>query len=83
MWFQVERNCQSLTPTYRPYSFQARAGIKDIPKQALPFLLPGVAVARYLERLRVVNFRLVNQSLLQRDSMLSVALYWNKFRGKF
>lgn len=62
---------------------QARAGIEKLPKQALPYLLSGVAVSRYLERLRLVNFKLVDQRVLRRDTALPIALYWNRFRKRF
>uniref|UniRef100_A0A336LTU3 CSON000477 protein n=1 Tax=Culicoides sonorensis TaxID=179676 RepID=A0A336LTU3_CULSO len=62
---------------------KARALLKSLPRDTKPFLLPGVAVQRYLERLRLVKFDLTHQKLLQRDNTLPIAYYWNYFRGTF
>lgn len=62
---------------------KARALLKSLPKETKPFLLPGVAVGRFLDRLRHVNFDLTHQTLIQRDSTLPVWYYWNRFRGTF
>lgn len=62
---------------------KARALLKSLPKEAKPFLLPGVAVGRFLDRLRHVNFELTHQKLMQRDSTLPIWFYWNRFRGTF
>ncbi|XP_063705584.1 NADH dehydrogenase (ubiquinone) complex I, assembly factor 6 homolog [Culicoides brevitarsis] len=62
---------------------KARKLVDSLPKEAKPFLLPGVAVQRYLDRLRLVNFELTHQTLMRRDAMLPAWLYWNRLKGTF
>lgn len=62
---------------------RARELLESVPQEAKPFFLPGVAIQRYLERLRRTNFQLSHQSLLRRDSGLPWAYFWNNFRNKF
>lgn len=52
-----------------------------VPKDARLVFLSSIACKRFLERLRFANFNLVDKSLGVRDSMLPLALYWNKFKG--
>lgn len=56
---------------------------EDIPKSVRSIFLPTIAVDRYLERLRKARFQLTDQRVLQRDSMLPVAIYWNSLRSNF
>ncbi|XP_055910781.1 NADH dehydrogenase (ubiquinone) complex I, assembly factor 6 homolog [Eupeodes corollae] len=62
---------------------KARSLQEHIPKSVRPLFLPSIAVDRYLERLRKAHFQLTDQRVLQRDSMLPAALYWNHFRLKY
>ncbi|XP_062545008.1 NADH dehydrogenase (ubiquinone) complex I, assembly factor 6 homolog [Armigeres subalbatus] len=62
---------------------KARKLAGSVPKQARPVLLPGVAVGRYLERLRKAKFHLTDSKLLQSDTMLPLVIYWSHFLGKF
>lgn len=52
-----------------------------VPKESQIAFLPAVTVKRYLERLRRANFYLVEKNLAVRDSLLPLALYWNRFKG--
>lgn len=55
--------------------------LPKVPKEAVIVFLSLVTSRRYLERLRKVNFNLTDKSLGVRDSMLPLALYWNKLKG--
>lgn len=46
-------------------------------------LLPAISVDRFLTRLQVANFRLINSRLAKRDSLLPLALFWNKMLRKY
>lgn len=54
-----------------------------VPKEVRQIFLASFAVERYLERLRRAQFRLTDQSVLQRDQMLPAVFLWNKFRNKY
>lgn len=47
------------------------------------YLLPAVAIRRYLERLRQFDFRLSNATLGRRDGFLPFAYYWNYYRKTY
>ena len=51
-----------------------------VPKEAKISFLPAVTTRRFLERLRHAHFNLNDKKVVQRDSLLPLALYWNKFR---
>lgn len=54
--------------------------MSSVPKESKVTFLPSVTCSRYLERLRRVNFNLVDKSIVARDNLLPLALYWNRFR---
>lgn len=54
--------------------------MSKVPKESKIAFLPKVPVQRYLERLRRVNFNLVNKTLGNRDNLLPFALYWSKLK---
>lgn len=55
--------------------------MSNVPKECKIVFLPTVTCRRYLERLRRVNFNLIDKSLGSRDNLLPLALYWNNFKG--
>jgi NADH dehydrogenase [ubiquinone] 1 alpha subcomplex assembly factor 6 len=55
--------------------------MSNVPKESKVVFLSTVVCRRYLERLRRVNFNLIDKSLGSRDSLLPLALYWNNFKG--
>lgn len=54
--------------------------LSKVPKESKIAFLPSVTCSRYLERLRKVNFNLMDKNVGARDNLLPLALYWNKFR---
>lgn len=46
-------------------------------------LLPAISVDRFLTRLQIANFQLTNPRLAKRDSLLPLALFWNKMLRKY
>lgn len=54
-----------------------------VPSEAKVLFLPAIATGRFLERLRLANFNLRDQSLRKSDSLLPVSLYWHKLRKKY
>lgn len=46
-------------------------------------LLPAISVDRFLTRLQLANFKLTNPRLVKRDSLLPLALFWNKMLRKY
>lgn len=46
-------------------------------------LLPAISVDRFLTRLQVANFQLINPRLVKRDNLLPLALFWNKMLRKY
>lgn len=66
-----------------PIDTQCRNLADKIPAEARQLLLPAIAVERYLERLRQVDFHLADGNLQRRDSLLPLAYYWNNFRRKY
>lgn len=54
-----------------------------IPKQANAIFLPAIAIGRYLERLRCVNFQLNDSKLMKRDALLPCVYYWKNIRNTF
>lgn len=62
---------------------QARNLSEKVPANVRKIFLPAIAVGRYLERLRKVNFHLSHSQLMQRDAMLPFSYYWNKLRRKY
>lgn len=55
--------------------------VSSVPKESKILFLPTVTSQRFLERLRRVNFNLTDKGLGVRDSLLPLALYWNKFKN--
>ena len=60
---------------------KSMALMAQVPKEAKIVFLASVTSKRYLERLRRANFSLTDKSLGLRDSLLPLALYWNKFKN--
>lgn len=54
-----------------------------VPNHAKPLFLPAVAIGRFLERLRLADFRLNDPSVTKRDSLLPVIIYWKRFRKTY
>lgn len=55
--------------------------MSNIPREFKVVFLPAITTRRYLEKLRRLNFNLVDKKLGTRDSLLPLALYWNNFKG--
>nr|CAD7586333.1 unnamed protein product [Timema genevievae] len=62
---------------------KARSLSKQVPKPAHILFLPATAVDSYLERLRRTHFNAFDPSLQQRNTLLPLFLYWNKFTSKY
>nr|CAD7426408.1 unnamed protein product [Timema monikensis] len=62
---------------------KARSLSKQVPKPAHILFLPATAVDAYLERLRRTHFNAFDPSLQQRNTLLPLFLYWNKFISKY
>nr|CAD7399049.1 unnamed protein product [Timema poppensis] len=62
---------------------KARSLSKQVPKPAHILFLPATAVDSYLERLRRTHFNAFDPSLQQRNTLLPLFLYWNKFISKY
>lgn len=62
---------------------KARALAKSLESSYKQYMLPAVAIGRYLERLRRCDFNLSHSKLSQRDGFLPIALYWNYFRKTY
>lgn len=61
----------------------ARKLSDKLSKSAKTILLPSIAVDRFLNRLRLVNFHLYNEKLTKRDGLLPLIYYWNNLRRKY
>ncbi|XP_047109050.1 NADH dehydrogenase (ubiquinone) complex I, assembly factor 6 isoform X1 [Schistocerca piceifrons] len=62
---------------------KARSIKTNLPEPAFRIFLPGVPVGQYLEKLRLLHFDVFDAKLQRRNSLLPLALYWNRFRMKF
>ena len=55
--------------------------IPNVPNESKIVFLPVVTCMRYLEKLRKANFNLTDKSLVLRDNLLPLALYWKSLKG--
>lgn len=62
---------------------KARNLAKSLDASHKQYMLPAIAIARYLERLRRCNFQLGHSSLVQRDGFLPLAYFWNYLRKSY
>ncbi|XP_049852743.1 NADH dehydrogenase (ubiquinone) complex I, assembly factor 6 isoform X2 [Schistocerca gregaria] len=62
---------------------KARSIKTNLPEPAFRIFLPGLPVGQYLEKLRLLHFDVFDAKLQRRNSLLPLALYWNRFRMKF
>lgn len=62
---------------------KARNLAKNLEPAHKLYLLPAIAIGRYLERLRRCDFDLSHSSLTHRDALLPLAYYWNYFRKTY
>lgn len=79
----VEECIFDIAGTAHQHLEKSRSLLGSIPKDGKPLLLSAVAIERYLERLRKSNFHLSDKRLHKRDTMLPLAFYLNKIRGKY
>ncbi|XP_059613501.1 NADH dehydrogenase (ubiquinone) complex I, assembly factor 6 homolog [Phlebotomus argentipes] len=77
-------NCVFEIATVAHQHLEKARSMKDqIPRDCLPILLPGIAIDRYLERLRRAHFHPSVEMLRKRDNLLPISLKWNRMRSKF